>query len=486
MHRKSAVELRDLFAKGELSAVEITRHFLDRIDRYNGEYGAFLKVLDERALRRAQELDKRRSAGERLGRMAGVPLALKDNIHIAGELTTCASKFLSNFRAPFDATITRRLEEEGAIVIGKTNLDEFAMGSSTEHSAFMETANPWNPKLSPGGSSGGSAAAVTARLCPIAFGTDTGGSIRQPASFCGILGFKPTYGRVSRYGLVAFGSSLDQIGPFAAYPEDIALTMEVIGHPCVRDSTSLPDPAQDYLNALGGDLQGKTIGVPWAFLEEGLHPEVKQNFEESIAQLEKLGATIHEVTLDTLKYSIAIYYILATAEASTNLARFDGVRYGVRAPEAETLDQVYDLSKAAGFGAEVKRRILLGTYVLSSGYKEAYYRKAQKVRSVMIEEFRRAYTDVDLVAMPVSAAPAFERHAIRDPLTEYLADLYTISCNLTGQPAISVPSGITKDGRPMSLQLIGPQKADLEVVRAADLFAKTNGAYRLIPKSVEG
>lgn len=486
MHRKSAVELRDLFTTGELSATEIVNHFLSRIEHHNGTYGAFLKVLDERALEKAKQLDAKRAQGAPLGKMAGVPVALKDNIHLAGELTTCASKFLSNFRAPFSATVTQLLEEQDAIIIGKTNLDEFAMGSSTEHSAFMETANPWNPKLSPGGSSGGSAVAVTARLCPIAFGSDTGGSIRQPASFCGILGFKPTYGRVSRYGLVAFASSLDQIGPFAAYPEDIALTMEVIGRPCSRDSTSLSDPAQDYLSTFSGDLSGKTIGVPWAFLEEGLDPEVKANFENSMTQLEELGATIREVTLDTLQYSIAIYYILATAEASTNLARFDGIRYGVRAPEAETLDQVYDLSKQAGFGAEVKRRILLGTYVLSSGYKDAYYRKAQKVRSVMVEEFRRAYADVDLVAMPVSAAPAFERHSIRDPLTEYLADLYTISCNLTGQPAISVPSGFTREGRPMSLQFIGPQRADREVVRVADLFAKRNGAYKQIPKAVEG
>jgi aspartyl-tRNA(Asn)/glutamyl-tRNA(Gln) amidotransferase subunit A len=486
MHRKSALELRDLFAKGEVSATEIAKHFLGRIDRYNGSYGAFLKVLDERTLERAKQLDEKRSKGEPIGKLAGVPVALKDNIHLAGELTTCASKFLTNFRAPFSATVTQLMEAEGAIIIGKTNLDEFAMGSSTEHSALMETSNPWNPKLSPGGSSGGSAVAVTARLAPIGFGSDTGGSIRQPASFCGIFGFKPTYGRVSRYGLVAFASSLDQIGPFTAYPEDIALTMEVIGRHCPRDSTSLPDEAQDYLSNFGaGDLTGKTIGVPWAFLEEGLHPEVKENFEKSIAQLEALGATIREVTLDTLKYSIAIYYILATAEASTNLARFDGVRYGVRAPGAETLDQVYDLSKAAGFGAEVKRRIMLGTYVLSSGYKDAFYRKAQKVRSVMINEFKQAYDDVDLIAMPVSAAPAFERHSIRDPLTEYLADLYTISCNLTGQPAISVPSGFTQDGRPMSLQLIGPQRADREVVSAANLFAKKNGAYLQIPTSVE-
>lgn len=485
MHRKSAVALNHLFVSGELSAVEIIDHFLKRIERHDPSLGAFLTRFDERARAQAKALDQKRSRKEPLGKMAAVPIALKDNIHVEGELTTCASKFLTNYRAPFSATVTRLLTEADGIIIGKANLDEFAMGSSNEHSALQETRNPWNLNLSPGGSSGGSTVAVAARMAPLALGSDTGGSVRLPASFCGIFGYKPTYGRISRYGLVAFGSSLDQIGPLAAHPEDIALAMEVLGQPCAHDSTSLNAPGERYLDRIVRPIESVTIGVPWNLLQDGLDPEVEANFRSSIAQWQAMGAKIEEIDLPTVNYSIAIYYILASAEASTNLSRFDGVRYGVRSPKAETLDQVYDLSREAGFGAEVKRRILLGTYVLSSGYKDAFYRKAQKVRTVMIDEFRTAFDRVDLVAMPTAGAPAFGHKAKRDPLSEYLTDLYTISANLAGLPAISIPSGFSKDGRPLSLQLVGPQQADVELCRAAYAFAQQNPAFKEIPSGVK-
>lgn len=481
---KSAVELNRLFQSGELSAVEIIDHFLGKIEERDESLGAFLARLDAQS--QAKALDEKRSRGEPLGKMAGVPVAIKDNIHIKGELTTCASKFLTNYRAPFDATVTRLLREEDAIFVGKTNLDEFAMGSANMHSALCKTYNPWNRDLVAGGSSGGSAVAVAARMAPISLGSDTGGSVRLPASFCGVFGYKPTYGRISRYGLVAFGSSLDQIGPFAAYPEDIALTMEVLGKPCRHDSTSLPDPAQSYLDRIKEPLDSLVIGVPWALMEKGLEPEVEANFRASLAQWESLGARIVEVDLATVEHSIAVYYILASAEASTNLSRFDGVRYGVRSGEAETLAEVYDLSRKAGFGPEVKRRILLGTYVLSAGYQDAFFRKAQKVRSVIINEYDAAFKQVDLVAMPVAASPAFRRDAVRDPLAEYLTDLYTISANLAGLPAISIPSGFSSDGRPLSLQLLGPQRADVEVCRAAYAFSRVNTAYQERPAGMGG
>lgn len=466
MHTFTAIQLRDKFLKGEFSALEIANHFLKRIQQYDAQLGAFLSVWEEPVRAQAKELDRKRQAGERLGQMAGIPIAIKDNIHVKGQLTTCASKFLANYSAPFDATVTRLLLDEDALLIGKTNMDEFAMGSSTENSAFQLTRNPWNLDCSPGGSSGGSAAAVAARLVPLSLGSDTGGSIRQPASFCGITGFKPTYGRVSRYGLVAFGSSMDQIGPFANCAADAALVMEVLGRGCEHDSTSLQTPPEDYLNRLDGNIKGLKIGVPYQFLEQ-LSQESRELFENSISCLRDLGAEIIDVDLSILSSSIAIYYILATAEASTNLARFDGIRYGVRSPEAKTLDEVYDLSKEEGFGPEVKRRILLGTYVLSAGYQDAYYRKAQRVRSLMIESFKQAFTQCDLIATPVSPTAAFEIGAIKDPLEMYLADIYTIGSNMAGLPAISIPHGFTTEDKPVGFQLMGPQKHDVHVIHAA-------------------
>lgn len=483
IHLLSAIQIRDLFLKGEISAVQIVQAFLSRIDKYDSQIGAFLTVFHDKALAKAKELDRKRASGEKLGKLAAIPIAIKDNIHIEGEITTCASKFLSNYRAVFSATATRLLEEQDAILIGKTNLDEFAMGSSTENSAFQKTCNPWNLSCTPGGSSGGSAAAVAARFCPLALGSDTGGSIRLPASFCGLTGFKPTYGRISRFGLVAYGSSLDQIGPFATNARDAALLMEVMGRHCEHDSTSIPSPPENYLSGMGKGVSGLKIGVPKEFLEN-LAEEPKQIFYQSMSTFESLGAKIVEIDLSILKYALAVYYIIATAEASTNLARFDGIRYGVRSKQAKTLDEVYDLSKEEGFGSEVKRRILLGTYVLSAGYQDAYYKKAQKVRTLLIQKHQEAFKKCDIIAMPMATSAAFEMGSIKDPLQMYLEDIYSIGSNLIGAPGISIPSGFTKTGMPIGLQLIAPQKQDTKVLHVADAFEQATPYAQKIPKFV--
>lgn len=483
MHTLTAIEIRDKFLRGEVSAVSIVQAYLDRIEKYDSQIGAFLNVLKDRSLSKAKSLDEKRSAGKKVGKLAGIPIAIKDNMHVKGEISTCGSKFLTNYRAPFDSTVVRLLEEEDAIIIGKTNLDEFAMGSSTENSALQKTRNPWNLKCTPGGSSGGSGAAVSARLCPVALGSDTGGSVRLPASFCGVVGYKPTYGRVSRYGLVAYGSSLDQIGPLAANTADAALILEVIGRHCEKDSTSIPMPQEPYLQMLTGDIKGMKVGVPWQFLE-GLAPEPQKLFHQALEKLKGLGAQTVDIDLTIQKYSLAVYYILATAEASTNLARFDGIRYGQRSPAAKTLDEIYNLSKEEGFGPEVKRRILLGTYVLSAGYQDAYYKKAQRVRTLLIHSYKEAFSKCDIIATPVSPFAAFEIGAIQDPLQMYLEDIYTLSINLAGLPAISIPNGFTAQGLPIGLQLIGPQKQDGRVLHAADVFGSATKEFYKIPELV--
>lgn len=480
MYRYSAHALRTQFCEGKISAEEIAEKTLQRIALHDSKIRAFLTVLSDRVRQRAVELDKKRKAGRPLGKLAGVPVALKDNIHILGEITTCGSKFLENYQAVFDSTVVKLLEEEDALIIGKTNLDEFAMGSSTENSAFFPSKNPWNLNCSPGGSSGGSAAAVAARLCPIALGSDTGGSIRQPACFSGIVGFKPSYGRVSRYGLVAFASSLDQIGPLTHNVTDAALAMEVLGRHCPHDSTSISLPPEEYVKKMQGKIDGKVIGVPWHFLEM-LAPEMKENFAQSVEVLKSLGATIVDVDLNLLKYSVAIYYILATAEASTNLARFDGIRYGKRSTRATTLDEVYDFSKQEGFGPEVKKRILLGTYVLSSGYRDAFYKKAQQVRTLVIQKFHQAFQKCSLIAMPTSPTSAFCIDTIQDPMQMYLQDIFTIGSNLAGLPAISIPSGFDKDHKPFGLQLIGPQLHEADVFQYAYAFEKKTHFTDQIP-----
>ncbi|MBS0626217.1 MAG: Asp-tRNA(Asn)/Glu-tRNA(Gln) amidotransferase subunit GatA [Verrucomicrobia bacterium] len=483
LHHFTAIELRDSFIRGEYTAVQIAEFFLKRIEKHNQQLGAFLSILGPRMLLKAEQLDHKRSQNKPLGKLAGIPIAIKDNMHIAGEITSCASKFLRNYKAPFDATAIRLMEQEDALFTGKTNLDEFAMGSSNENSAFFPSHNPWDLTCSPGGSSGGSAAAVAARLSLIATGSDTGGSIRQPAGFCGIVGFKPTYGRVSRYGLVAYGSSLDQIGPFATSVADIALTMETIGRHCPHDSTSLDLPPESY--PLPTNLHEIRIGVPTKFLEN-LKPDAKANFDHSLNVMRSLGAKITEIDLDILKYSIAVYYIVATAEASTNLARFDGIRYGVRSKEAKNLEEIYEFSRQDGFGKEVKKRIMLGTYVLSAGFQDAFYKKAQKVRTLIIEAFEKAFADCDAVAMPIAPSAAFPLKAFNDPIEMYLQDIFSIPANLAGLPAISVPSGFDSNKMPLGLQLIGPQMCDVPVIQYAHAFEHATQFSRKIPPLFNG
>ncbi|MBM3207997.1 MAG: Asp-tRNA(Asn)/Glu-tRNA(Gln) amidotransferase subunit GatA [Chlamydiae bacterium] len=481
MHKLSAIELKDLFVKGEISAEQIAKHTLNRIEKYDADVGSFLDIHADKMLRKAKELDAKKKSGQKVGSMAAIPVAIKDNINIKDTITTCASKFLTNYKAVFDASVCKFLEEEDALIIGKTNLDEFAMGSSTENSAFKKTKNPWNLTCTPGGSSGGSAAAVAARLCPLSLGSDTGGSIRQPAAFTGIVGFKPTYGRVSRYGLVAFASSLDQIGPFSTTVADTALIMQTISKSCPYDSTNIHQDAPDYLSCLQtASLKGKKIGVPWHFLEK-LSEESKNNFNQAVEVFKSLGADIVNIDLDILKYSIAVYYVLATAEASANLARFDGIRYGVRSQKATNLEEVYEFSRQEGFGPEVKNRILLGTYVLSSGFKDAYYKKAQQVRTLMVQKFKEAFSMCSLVLMPTSPIPAFTIGEIQDPLQMYLQDIYTIAANLIGAPAISVPSGFNKNNMPLGIQIIGPQLHDKEVLCAAHSYEQATGHGKIIP-----
>lgn len=483
MFKQSAIEIRDQFVRGERTAVSIAQYYLDRIAKFENQIGAFLNVHHEQILKQAELLDRKRANNQPLGKLAGVPIAIKDNILVEGEIATCASKFLTNYRAPFNATVIDLLLAEDAMIIGKTNLDEFAMGSSTENSALQKTRNPWNLNCAPGGSSGGSAAAVAARMCPIALGSDTGGSVRLPASFCGIVGFKPTYGRVSRYGLVAYGSSLDQIGPLTTSVSDAALVMEVIGRHCQKDSTSLEENAEDYLNHSLDTIKGMKIGVPWQFLQN-LSDEPRRAFEKAIEKLKHQGAEIVEVDLSILKYSIAVYYILATAEASTNLARFDGIRYGNRSPRAHTLEEVYDFSKEDGYGPEVKRRIMLGTFVLSAGYQDAYYRKAQKVRTLIIRSYQKAFQQCDFIMTPVSPFAAFEIDSIKDPVQMYLEDIYTVGVNLAGLPAASLPNTFTQNGMPLGIQIIGPQKQDRQVMTFSRFVEKQLSFENSIPQLV--
>ncbi len=484
IHTYSAEKLHANFMNGTLSAQEIATGFFDRIEKYELRVDAFLSLSKERAMQKAKALDEKRASKKPLGKLAGVPVAVKDNISVKDEPCTCGSKILETYRAPYNATAIDLIENEDAILIGKTNCDEFAMGSSTEHSAYKQSKNPWNLACTPGGSSGGSAAAVAARFCPVSLGSDTGGSVRQPGALCGIAAFKPTYGRISRYGLVAYGSSLDQIGPFGTCVEDIAMMMEVMGQHCTKDSTSVQKGPEEYLKAIKNPIKGMKIGVPWQFLKD-LRPESMKNFQEAIKTLESLGCTVTEVDLSHLKYSLATYYILATAEASTNLARYDGIRYGLRSSNAKSLDEIYDFTREEGFGAEVKRRILLGTFVLSSGYKDAYYKKAQKVRALIIQQYEKAFAGCDLIATPVTPNPCFELGSILDPLQMYLEDIYTIGINLAGLPAMSVPSGFTQDKKPLGLQLIGPQLGDVLVSQAAYNFQQATEYHNSIPEFKE-
>ncbi len=481
----SAHVLHQLFISGEISAAEIVARTFARIKTHDSKIGAFLSLFEERAHQKAKILDEKRRNKQHLGKLAGVPIAVKDNIHVHGEITTCGSKFLTNYRAVFDSTVTRLLEEEDALLIGKTNMDEFAMGGSGTHSAFFPTHNPWNLSCYPGGSSSGSAAAVSARLCPVSLGSDTGGSVRQPGALTGTVGFKPTYGRVSRYGLVAFGSSLDQIGTFTYSVKDTALLAEVVGRHCEKDATSISLPPQHYLRDLERPLLEWKIGVPWSFLE-GLSSEMRHLFDEALKVLEGLGMQIVPIDLSSFKHSISTYYILGSAEASTNLARFDGIRYGQRSKRANNLEEVYSLSRAEGFGFEVKKRIMLGTFVLSSGYQDAYYHKAQQVRALMIRQVREALTQCNVIVLPTTATPAGIIGGISDPLEEYLQDLYTTGANLAGLPAISVPAGFTHDKKPFGLQIMGGQMRDADVLTTAHAYEKATTFTQATPPLFSG
>ena len=450
-------EWRQQLERGEVSARELTDHHLARIEAVDSSVHAFLEVTADRARADADRLDEARAAGEDLPPLAGVPIAIKDNLCTKGIRTTCSSRMLESFVPPYESTVTDRLWRSGAVLIGKTNLDEFAMGGSTETSAFGPTSNPWNTEHVPGGSSGGSAAAVAAGECMASLGSDTGGSIRQPASFCGVVGLKPTYGRVSRYGLVAFASSLDQVGPFATSVSDAAELLQAIAGEDPRDSTCLKAPVPNYRDRLGRSVSGLRIGVVReCFDQEGLDPQVKASVLAAADLLQSLGAELVDVSCPRFNDGIATYYVIAPSEASANLARYDGVKYGFRADDASSLAAMTARSRAEGFGSEVQRRILIGTYALSAGYVDAYYRKAQQVRTLIRRDFETAFTTVDVLLTPTAPSTAFAAGAhADDPLAMYLADLLTIPANLAGLPAINVPCGFDSAGLPIGVQLIG-------------------------------
>ncbi len=438
----------------ERSAVEITQEILDRIEKLEPKLHSFLCITSASALDSAQKVDAKLAQGETIGLLEGIPIAIKDNLCTQGIPTTCGSQILKNFIPPYESTVTAKLQQAGAVMVGKTNLDEFAMGSSTENSSYQVTANPWDISRVPGGSSGGSAAAVAAQECIVALGSDTGGSIRQPASFCGVVGLKPTYGLVSRFGLVAYASSLDQIGPFSRSVEDAAILLEAIAGYDPLDSTSLNIPTPNYTQSLGKDLTGLKIGLIKETLGDGLSPAVSQALQAAITQLEALGASVVEVSCPRFRYGLSAYYIIAPSEASANLARYDAVRYGMR-QEADSLLSMYTQTRSLGFGSEVKRRIMIGTYTLSAGYYDAYYLKAQKVRTLIKEDFEKAFHHLDVLICPTCPTIAFKAgEKTDDPLSMYLSDLMTIPVNLAGLPAMSIPCGFDQDGLPIGLQLI--------------------------------
>ena len=477
-------------AAGRVSAVEICRQALDRIARLNTSLNAFNLVTDERALDRAAAIDRLRASGSALGPLAGVPIAVKDNMCVRGMRTTASSRILDSFAPPYDATTIIKLEQAGAVIVGKTNCDEFAMGSSNENSAYGPVRNPWALDRTPGGSSGGSAAAVAASCVPLALGSDTGGSIRQPAAFCGVTGLKPTYGRVSRYGLLAFASSLDQIGPITRGVEDAALALQVLSGPDPMDSTAAHEAVPDFLAGLSREARDVRIGVPRAFVSEGVDASVLAAFDASLDVLRSTGATLVDIDLPHAKYAIPVYYLVCTAEASSNLARYDGVKYGYRSSESsQGLKTMYSKTRDEGFGAEVKRRIMLGTYVLSAGYYDAFYLKAQQVRTLLKQDYEHAFESVDVVVMPTSPIPPFKLgEKTDDPLQMYLADIFTVSVNLVGLPGISVPCGLV-DGvgpggttrLPIGLQFVGKMFDEATILRVADAFEHATEWSRQLP-----
>jgi aspartyl-tRNA(Asn)/glutamyl-tRNA(Gln) amidotransferase subunit A len=482
MHSRTLAELAQDLKTRRFSAVELAKHQLERIERFDGALNAFVTVTAEQALAQAAAADHRLAAGE-AGPLTGLPIAHKDIFCTAGVKTTCGSRMLDNFVSPYDATVVARLAAAGTVLLGKTNMDEFAMGSSNETSHYGPVHNPWDLDLVPGGSSGGSAAAIAARLAPAATGTDTGGSIRQPAALVGATGLKPTYGRVSRYGMIAFASSLDQAGTLTQTAEDAALLLEAMAGFDERDSTSLEDPVPRYSAVIAEAWEKITIGVPENFFDDGLDADCAAAIRAALAEIEKLGARLKSIRLDNIGLSVPAYYVVAPAEASSNLSRFDGVRFGHRSADADDLDLVtfYMRNRGEGFGAEVKRRILTGTYVLSAGYFDAYYLKAQKVRQLISSDFARAFADVDIIAGPTTPAPAFGiGQKTDDPIQMYLNDIYTIGANLAGLPAISIPCGLAR-GLPVGLQLIAPPLEEAQLLKTAHHFQRETDWHRRAP-----
>lgn len=481
LYRKTIHELHQLLKSKQVSSEEITKSVFERIDQVEDKVKAFVTQTREIALAKAKEVDDKIARGEEIGPLAGIPVVIKDNMCTRGILTTCSSKMLHNFVPPYDATVVKKLADAGAVMIGKSNLDEFAMGSSTENSRFFPTRNPWDLERVPGGSSGGSAAAVAADETVYSLGSDTGGSIRQPASFCGVVGLKPTYGLVSRYGLVAFASSLDQIGPFSKDVTDAAIIMNTIaGHdPC--DSTSVNYNVPDYTKALVNDVRGIKIGIPKEYFVEGIQPDVRELIEDAIKKFESLGAVCEEMSLPHTEYALPVYYILAPAEASSNLARYDGVGYGYRDESADDIVSMYMKTRSEGFGAEVKRRIMLGTYALSSGYYDAYYLKALKVRTLIKQDFDRAFEKYDVILTPTSPSTAFKFGEKSDnPMEMYLSDICTIAVNLAGIPGISIPCGLSQ-GLPVGLQLIGKPLGEETLFRVAYTYEQNTDHHKAKP-----
>jgi aspartyl-tRNA(Asn)/glutamyl-tRNA(Gln) amidotransferase subunit A len=477
-------ELHDLLMRKEVSATDIVSAFLERIEQLDPKLHCFLTPLADAALEQARQFDHG-ILDRGLSSLAAIPLAIKDVICMRGVRTTCGSRILENFVPPYDATVTEHLKKAGAIFLGKTNMDEFAMGSSTENSAYQPTQNPWDLSRVPGGSSGGSAAAVAADLCAGSLGTDTGGSIRQPASFCGVVGLKPTYGRVSRFGLVAFASSLDQIGPITKDVEDAALLLHAIAGHDRRDSTSVDQPVPDYREILKEPIKGLRLGIPKEYFVEGMHPDVATMVQKAIQTCQDLGAEILEVSLPHTEYGVAAYYIIAPAEASSNLARYDGVKYGLRIPDAKDLTSMYRRSRSQGFGPEVKRRIMLGTYVLSAGYYDAYYKKASQVRTLIRQDFLEAFAQCDALLAPVAPIPAFKiGEKADDPLQMYLSDVLTLPASLAGIPGISVPCGFSSDQLPIGLQILGPHFREDLILRIAYQYEQATPQLRSKPKLV--
>ncbi|AKA67433.1 Asp-tRNA(Asn)/Glu-tRNA(Gln) amidotransferase subunit GatA [Clostridium scatologenes] len=470
----TAFEIKKGIEEGKFTSEEIVKKLFERIKEVDPKVEAYITLCEEEAIKSAKAVDEKVKNGEKLGKFAGVPIAIKDNICTDGIKTTCASKMLGDFIPPYDATVIKKLKAEDAVIIGKTNMDEFAMGSSTENSAFMKTKNPWDFKRVPGGSSGGSAAVVAAGIAPVSLGSDTGGSIRQPAAFCGVVGLKPTYGLISRFGLVAFASSLDQIGPFGKTVEDCAMTLETIAGYDKMDSTSSRKEVEtDYLSALDGSVKGLKIGVPKEFFGKGLNEEIKACLENVMEKLREMGAVVEETTMPITEEGLSSYYIISSAEASSNLDRYDGIRYGYRAKDYESVDDLMAQTRTEAFGKEVKRRIMLGTYALSSGYYDAYYNRAQKLRKEITRQFKETLEKYDLILSPTSPVlPFLSGEKSENPMEMYLADIYTVNINLAGVPALSLPCGFSKEGLPIGIQIIGPHFGEKKILKAAYALEK--------------